>query len=308
MMIPVAFLVSVFSFALIHIAPGDPSLFYITPGMTEEQQEEIRDSLGLNDPVIVQYGKWLNKALHGDLGYSIHNKRTVGGQIMEKLPATLLIMGGSILLSLIVSIFLGLASGSRPGKWQDKVISGFTNIGISLPEFWFGIILVLIFAQKLKILPGSGMHTTGVDSVWDVLKHAILPIVTLSISKTAVYTRYIRSSVIKEMGEDYVMTALAKGTPKKKILRSHVLKNCLLPVITLVGMNMGSLVSGSYIIENIFGWPGLGRLGLSAITNRDYPLMMGAVMLSCLVLIAGNLIADICYCIADPRIRMEGKR
>lgn len=308
MIIPVAFLVSVFSFALIHFAPGDPALFYIVPGMTEEQEKEIRASMGLDDSVVVQYGKWIIKVAHGDLGYSIYNKRSVSRQITEKLPATLLIMAGSIIFSVIVSVGLGMIAGYKKGTKYDKSIMFLTNIGISLPEFWFGIILILIFSLKLKWLPGSGMHTTGVDSIFDVLKHAILPIVTLSIGKIAVYTRYIRANVIKEMKEDYVMTALAKGTSEEKILMRHVLKNCLLPIITLVGMNMGSLVSGSYIIESIFGWPGLGNLGLNAITNRDYPLIMGTVMLACMVLIVGNLLADVCYCFADPRIRMEGKR
>ena len=269
MIIPVAFLVSVFSFALIHFAPGDPASFYIVPGMTEEQEKEIRASMGLDDSVVVQYGKWIIKVAHGDLGYSIHNKRSVSRQITEKLPATLLIMAGSIIFSVIVSVGLGMIAGYKKGTKYDKSIMFLTNIGISLPEFWFGIILILIFSLKLKWLPGSGMHTTGVDSIFDVLKHAILPIVTLSIGKIAVYTRYIRANVIKEMKEDYVMTALAKGTSEEKILMRHVLKNCLLPIITLVGMNMGSLVSGSYIIESIFGWPGLGNLGLNAITNRD---------------------------------------
>lgn len=308
MMIPVLLCVSVFSFALIHFAPGDPALFYIAPGMTEEQEYEIRESMGLNDSVVVQYGKWIVKVVHGDLGYSLHNKRSVSGQIVEKLPATFLIMASSIVFSVVVSIGLGMIAGYKKGTKYDKIIMFLTNIGISLPEFWFGIILVLVFALKLKWLPGSGMHTTGVDSSFDVLKHAILPVITLSIGKIAVYTRYIRANIIKEMKEDYIMTALAKGTLETKVLTRHVLKNCVLPIITLVGMNMGSLVSGSYIIENIFGWPGLGNLGLNAIMNRDYPLIMGTVILSCVVLIGGNLLADVCYYFADPRIRMEEKR
>ena len=308
MMIPVLLCVSVFSFALIHFAPGDPALFYIAPGMTEEQEYEIRESMGLNDSIVVQYGKWIVKVVHGDLGYSLHNKRSVSGQIVEKLPATFLIMASSIVFSVVVSIGLGMIAGYKKGTKYDKIIMFLTNIGISLPEFWFGIILVLVFALKLKWLPGSGMHTTGVDSSFDVLKHAILPVITLSIGKIAVYTRYIRANIIKEMKEDYIMTALAKGTLETKVLTRHVLKNCVLPIITLVGMNMGSLVSGSYIIENIFGWPGLGNLGLNAIMNRDYPLIMGTVILSCVVLIGGNLLADVCYYFADPRIRMEGKR
>lgn len=304
--IPVIILTSILSFAIIYMAPGDPAEFYRTPNMTEEDMEIIRNNMGLNRPVPVQYIKWVKNILKGDWGYSIHNKKAVTSQIAEKLPATLGIMGASILFSLAAAIPLGLLAGSKKDTVIDKIISTLNYIGISIPEFWFAILLILLFSLKLKLLPGSGMHTTGEDSFLDIVKHAIMPVLTLSVGKISIYVRYIRANVITQMEEEYVTTAIAKGTSEKRILFGHVMKNCLLPVITVVGMNMGSLVAGSYIVETVFGWPGLGIFGITAIRTRDYPLIMGTTMLSCIVLIMGNFIADICYHFADPRIKTEG--
>lgn len=304
--IPVIILTSILSFAIIYMAPGDPAEFYRTPNMTEEDMEIIRNNMGLNRPVPVQYIKWVKNILKGDWGYSIHNKKAVTSQIAEKLPATLGIMGASILFSLVAAIPLGLLAGSKKDTVIDKIISTLNYVGISIPEFWFAILLILLFSLKLKLLPGSGMHTTGEDSFLDIVKHAIMPVLTLSVGKISIYVRYIRANVITQMEEEYVTTAIAKGTSEKRILFGHVMKNCLLPVITVVGMNMGSLVAGSYIVETVFGWPGLGIFGITAIRTRDYPLIMGTTMLSCIVLIMGNFIADICYHFADPRIKTEG--
>lgn len=304
--IPVIILTSILSFAIIYMAPGDPAEFYRTPNMTEEDMEIIRNNMGLNRPVPVQYIKWVKNILKGDWGYSIHNKKAVTSQIAEKLPATLGIMGASILFSLVAAIPLGLLAGSKKDTVIDKIISTLNYVGISIPEFWFAILLILLFSLKLKLLPGSGMHTTGEDSFLDIVKHAIMPMLTLSVGKISIYVRYIRANVITQMEEEYVTTAIAKGTSEKRILFGHVMKNCLLPVITVVGMNMGSLVAGSYIVETVFGWPGLGIFGITAIRTRDYPLIMGTTMLSCIVLIMGNFIADICYHFADPRIKTEG--
>lgn len=304
--IPVIILASMLSFAIIYMAPGDPAEFYRTPNMTDADVEIIRENMGLNQSVSVQYVKWVQNILKGNWGYSLHNKRAVMTQILERLPATLGIMGASILFSLIVAIPLGLLAGSKKNTLADKIISIFNYIGISIPEFWFAILLVILFSLKLKLLPSSGMHTTGEDSIMDVVKHAIMPVLTLSVGKISIYVRYIRANVITQMEEEYVVTALAKGTSERKVLFKHVMKNCLLPIITVVGMNFGSLVAGSYIVETVFGWPGLGTFGITAIRTRDYPLIMGTTMLSCIVLIIGNFIADICYHVADPRIKIEG--
>lgn len=303
--IPVLFIVSVISFLIVYLAPGDPVNMYIRPEMTPQQINRIRESLGLDAGMGEQYLHWLSNILHGNMGNSLVNHQPVAGQIFEKLPATLKLMGVSILLALIFAIPLGLVSGYRENSRFDKGVKLFTYIGISIPSFWFAMMLIVVFTLKLKLLPNSGMSTLGVDSVWDQIKHLILPAVVLSIYNMAVFTRYIRANVIREMKEEYIDTAKAKGVKIRAILTRHVLKNCLLPIITLVGMNVANLVTGSIVVESIFGWPGMGTLGMTAITSRDYPMVMGVTMLSCLVLLIGNFTADALYSIADPRIKRE---
>lgn len=304
--IPVLLLVSVFSFSLVFLAPGDPAAQYRTQDMTDAEYEELKTELGYNDPIIIQYGRWLGKVLQGDFGISTSNKAEVLPLILTKLPATIGLMGASIIFSLLVSIPLGMWAGYKRDSLADKVISFFSYLGISVPSFWFGIMLIALLSLKLSLLPSSGMRTTGVDTLWDLIKHGIMPVIVLSIGKISVYARYVRSETIKQLGEDYVLNAISKGASRVYILFHHVLKNCLLPIITLVGMNLGSLVGGAYIVESLFGWPGLGTTGMSAIYSRDYNMIMGTTMLSCIVLIIGNFLADLLYTVADPRIKTFG--
>lgn len=306
--VPVLIIVSIFSFCLVNIAPGDPALSYRTPEMTDEEYEKIRDNFGLNEPVYIQYLDWAKNMLRGDWGTSISTNQPVSRLILQKLPATVGLMAVSIVFSVVTAIILGLLAGFKQNTWVDKMINGVTYIGMSIPNFWFAILLVLVFSLQLNLFPSNGMHTKNVHSMLDVIWHMVLPVLAISISKVAVYTKYIRTSTITQLNEEYVMTAVAKGASERRILFRHVLKNCVLPIITIVGMNMGSLVTGSFVIESIFGWPGLGTLCFSSIVNRDYPLMMGTTMLSCLVLIVGNFLADILYSFADPRIKMGGKK
>lgn len=305
-MLPVLLLVSVFSFSLVFFAPGDPAAQYRTQDMTEEEYEALKTELGYNDPILIQYGRWLGQVLQGDFGVSTSHKAEVLPLILKKLPATIGLMSASILFSLLVAIPLGMWAGCKPGSIADKFISFLSYLGISVPSFWFGIMLIVLLSLKLKLLPSSGMRTTGVDTLWDLCKHAIMPVIVLSIGKISIYTRYVRSETIKQLSEDYVLSATAKGASRGYILLHHVLKNCLLPIITLVGMNMGSLVSGAYIVESLFGWPGLGTTGMSAIYSRDYNMIMGTTMLSCVVLVLGNFLADLLYTVADPRIKTYG--
>ena len=250
-----------------------------------------------------QYGRWLKKTLTGDFGVSLANFQPVMPQILEKLPATILLMGSALFLAILLSIPLGLVSGYKNGSLADKIISAVTCLGISVPPFWFGIILIVVFSIKLGMLPTNGMRTVGVNSVSDVLVHLVLPVITLCFSMLASFTQYIRSSTIQELGEDYVQTARSRGCSEKKVLFGHVLKNSLLPVITLAGMSLASLVSGSVVLESLFGWPGIGTLALSAIKSRDYPMIMAFTMITCAVLVIGNFIADILYLVVDPRIK-----
>lgn len=310
-MIFVWILVSIFSFSIVYFAPGDPLYIYMTPGatghkMTDEELDRMRESLGLNGNVVEQYMSWAGKAARGNLGISINNKRPVLDQILEKLPCTAGLMGASLVLSLVLAIPLGLIAGTHKKKLADNIISGLTYLGISVPAFWLGIMMIIVFSMTFKFLPGSGMRTIGVNSAWDVIQHGIMPALVLSLNNMAVFVRYIRSNTIVQLEEEYVLTAVSKGAGKKRIMYGHVLKNCMLPVITSVGSRLGTLVTGSFIIESVFAWPGLGTLGMSAINNRDYPMIMGITMFSCTMLLLGNFLADILYGFADPRIK-QGK-
>ncbi len=308
-MVLVWFLVSVFSFSIIYFAPGDPLYIYMTPGatghkMTDEELDRMRESLGLNGTASEQYIRWAERLLHGNLGISVQTKEPVLSEIMEKLPCTAGLMGTSLLLSLLVAIPLGLIAGTHKNSLIDNLISAVTYVGVSIPAFWLGIMLIIIFSMQLKLLPSSGMRTIGVTSAWDVIRHGILPAVVLSMNNMAVFVRYIRSNTIAQMEEDYVLTAVSKGLSGRSIMFGQVLKNCLLPIITSVGSRLGTLVTGSFIVESVFNWPGLGTLGMSSINNRDYPMVMGITMFSCTLLLLGNFLADILYGFADPRIKL----
>lgn len=301
-------LVSMFSFSVIYFAPGDPLYIYMTPGatghkMTDEELYRMRESLGLNGNVVEQYISWAKKVANGNLGISINNKQPVLDQILEKLPCTAGLMGASLILSLAAAIPLGLIAGTHKDKLADNVISGLTYLGISVPAFWLGIMLIIVFSMQLKLLPSSGMRTIGVNSAMDVIRHGILPAIVLGLNNMAVFVRYIRSNTIAQLEEEYVLTAISKGISDRGIMFGQVLKNCLLPVITSVGSRFGTLVTGSFIIESVFAWPGLGTLGMSAINNRDYPMIMGITMFSCTILLLGNFLADLLYGLADPRIK-----
>lgn len=301
--LPMLFFVSVVCFAMIKLAPGDPVLSFVTPNMHAEDIERIRHNLGLDKPAYVQYFLWLKESVTGNLGYSLINHRPVTEQIMERLPATAGLMGVSIALAVLLAIPLGLAAGANRNRWIDKLINLIAYVGISVPLFWLAILLIYLFAIKLHWLPSMGMRTIGTNSAIDVIKHGILPCVVLAFGFLAIYVRYIRSSTIGQLKEDYVQIQYAFGSNKTAILFRHVLKHVLLPVITLLGMSMGELVAGAIITETVFSWPGIGSLGMTAVKGMDYPVIMGITLFSSMMLILGNLAADILYGIADPRIK-----
>lgn len=299
----VMLLISFFSFGIIYIAPGDISSMYITPEMTAAEKEMIMEKLGMNQSMGEQYIAWLNKALHGDMGVSLANKASVAPQLIAKLPNTILLMAAAMVLSLVLAIPLGLWAGYKQGGVVDNIISLLAYVGMSIPSFFMGMLLIVVFTGKLHILPSGGIHTVGHESVFDTIKHMIMPSITLSLGHLAVYIRYIRANTIGQLSEEYVLTAEAKGTTAPRILKDHILKNTLLPIITLLGMNLASLVCGSFIIESVFGWPGVGMFAMTAIGQRDYPVIMAYIMLSGFILVIGNLLADILYAFADPRIK-----
>lgn len=301
--IPMLFVISVISFVLAKLTPGDPVKMYVTPNMHPEDVERIRQSLGLNLPIYDQYIRWLIQVLHGNLGYSLQNSQPVLGQIIQRLPATIGLMGTSLVLTLIIAIPLGLIAAKYANTWLDKALNLLSYISISIPVFWFGIMLIDFFSVQLNWLPSLGMRTIGVNSFSDLLQHAVLPVLTLTFQGCGSYYRYVRSNTISELKESYVEFSYAKGVPNWRILWMHVLKNVLLPVITLLGMSLPMLISGAYITESVFSWPGLGLLSVDAIFSLDYPVIMAMTLFSGLMLILGNLFADITYQIIDPRIR-----
>lgn len=302
-MIPMLFFITIISFILMHLAPGDPLQAYISPDMNVEDIERIRESLGLNDPIIVQYFKWLFNTIQGNLGYSMVNSKPVLDLILERLGPTILLSGSALAISIIISIPVGLISGYKKNSIIDNVLNVVSYIGISIPSFWFAMMLIYVFSIKLNIFPSVGMRTIGVDTTLDLINHLILPVTVLSFYNLSVYIRYIRSSTIEQLKQDYVTTQYAYGASTKDILFKHVLKNTLLPVITIFGMSLPSIFTGAFITETIFGWPGMGQLGVNAIFGYDYPVVMGITLFSSAMLIIGNLIADILYAMVDPRIK-----
>lgn len=305
----VLFIVSIGSFALMRFTPGDPVAALIgqqTRLMSPEDLAEIRANLGLDDPIYVQYSRWLRNAVQGDLGYSLGLKQPVTTLIMARLGPTFTLIGMSLVLSVTLGVLLGALSAVRRYTKFDYGVTVFSFIGNSMPQVWIGLMLVFIFSIKLGWLPAGGMTTLGADdagSLWDRLRHLALPVTTLTLTNLVVWTRYQRSSLIEVLAQDYVRVARAKGLPERTVIIRHAWRNSLAAVVTLLGNSVVFLVEGAYIVETIFSWPGLGRLGVDAILKRDYPLVMGVVILSSLFIITGNLAADLAYGALNPRLR-----
>lgn len=299
----VMLLISFFSFAIIDLAPGDISSMYLTPDMTEAERQLITQKLGLDKSMPEQYWGWLTEALQGNFGVSLSYNTPVAPMLLRRLPSTILLMGVSLLVSLALAIPLGLIAGYKKNTWADNLISSFAYFGMSIPSFYFGMLMIILFTATLHWLPSSGMHSVGVDTPLDTLQHMIMPVLTMALGTMASKIRYVRANTIGQLSEEYVLASKAKGCTPAQILRKHVLKNTLLPIITILGMNMASLVCGSFIIESVFGWPGVGSFAMEAIGKRDYPVIMAYIMLSGFILVAGNFVADILYSFADPRIK-----
>lgn len=299
----VMLLISFFSFAIIDLAPGDISSMYLTPDMTEAERQLITEKLGLDKSMPEQYWGWLTEALQGNFGVSLSYNTPVAPMLLRRLPSTILLMGVSLLVSLALAIPLGLIAGYKKNTWADNLISSFAYFGMSIPSFYFDMLMIILFTATLHWLPSSGMHSVGVNTPLDTLQHMIMPVLTMALGTMASKIRYVRANTIGQLSEEYVLASKAKGCTPAQILRKHVLKNTLLPIITILGMNMASLVCGSFIIESVFGWPGVGSFAMEAIGKRDYPVIMAYIMLSGFILVVGNFVADILYSFADPRIK-----
>ncbi|WP_163102103.1 ABC transporter permease [Peribacillus alkalitolerans] len=302
--IPLLVLISVICFTLIQLAPYDAVDAMTTPNMTEETIQLIKEKYGLDKPAYEQYFYWMAGLLKGELGYSIVTHESISNDLISRIPNTVMLVLPAYLLALLLAIVLGLVAGTKKGKWADKLIDGFCSIGISIPSFWLAMILIFFFGYKLNLLPILGMHTIGMeDSFNDLLLHLILPVTVLTLAFLPELTRYVRSSTIGQLTEDYVMVQTAYGESRFAILLKHVLRNVLLPIVTIVGMSLPILVTGAFVTETVFGWPGIGPYFVKAIQGFDYPVVMAVMLLSSSLVIIGNLLSDILYVIIDPRIK-----
>lgn len=305
--IPVFIGITIISFALIHAVPGGPTArLELDADIRPEDIARIRANMGLDKPVWQQYLIWVGNLVRGDLGISYIDQRPVAKQIRERLPKTILLTGTALLLSIGLALPIGVIAAVKQYSWLDNIITVFSTAGISLPSFWLGLMCILIFAVRLKWLPSGGVVTIGQPfSMPDLLKHLVMPAFVLATISMAGWSRYIRGSMLEVIRQDYVRTARAKGLRERLVIVRHALRNALIPVATLMGLSIPNLVGGALITETIFSWPGIGRLAWHATTKRDYPIIMGVVVMATVVVILGNLAADIAYGLLDPRIQME---
>jgi peptide/nickel transport system permease protein len=306
-MIPLLLGITVVLFAVIQAAPGGPEGALLESGrfIDPEVIEAYRERLGVDQPVHVQYVRWLGGALQGDLGISFSTTRPVSEMIVERLPATLELMGSAFLLAAILAFAIGTLSAVKQYSWFDHLGTGVSFVGIAMPVFWFALILQLVFGVWLRWLPLAGTETVGATSFSDHLLHLVMPALVLSFRYVAGWSRYLRSSLLQALRADYVRTARAKGLSELAVVGIHAARNALIPVVSVMALNLAGLFSGAVITETIFAWPGIGRMFVQAMFARDYPLLMGILLLGSVMVVVFNLLADVLYGILDPRIRYE---
>ena len=306
-MIPLIFGITVVLFAVIQAAPGGPEAAllesdrFIDPAVIDA----YRARLGVDQPVPVQYLKWVGGALVGDLGMSFSTTRPVTEMIIERLPATLELMGASFLLATILAFGLGILSAMKQYTWFDHLGTGLSFVGIAMPVFWFALLLQLVFGVWLGWLPVAGTETVGATGLGDHLAHLVLPSLVLSFRYVAGWSRYLRSSLLGVLTADYIRTARAKGLSERRVVGVHALRNAMVPVVSVMALNLAGLFSGAVITETVFAWPGIGRMFVQAMFARDYPLLMGILLLGSVMVVIFNVVADVLYAALDPRIRYE---
>lgn len=293
--------VSIVVFALIHLVPGDPVRTALGTRFDQELYDALIARAGLDQPLVVQYWNWLTSALTGDLGVSFRTGQPVTSALLARLPATMLLAVAALFVGLLIALPAGIISAVRQGKPIDYVASSFSQIGVSVPDFWFGLLLILIFARTLGWLPPSGYVSPLEDPV-EAIRRLILPAVTAGVVTGAILTRFVRSSVLEAMSAEHVRLARAKGMPNRYILRHHVLRNAWIPIVTITGLQLATLLGGIVVVEVVFAWNGLGRFALDSVVRRDYPSLQGAVLLIAVIFLVINLIVDLLYARLDPRI------
>src|SRR5262245_26670871 len=302
--------ITLVTFLLIHATPGSPvDDLKLTPEIKTEDLDRIKRTLGIDRPLHEQYLDWIGQLVQGDLGISLKTYQPVRDQLFQRLPNTLLLTVGALLLALLFAIPIGVVAAIKRNSWFDHITTIGSTLGQSVPPFWLGLMLIIIFAVQFKAwglpsLPSGGVQTlpNGGD-LPDRIRHLILPVTALAIAQLATWARYIRSQMLEVIQQDYVRTARAKGMQERIVIMRHAFRNAILPLITLIGLTIPNLFGGAVIIEAIFGWPGIGSFAINAAGNRDYTVVMGTVLFISLVTVLSNLLADICYVIADPRIR-----
>ncbi|WP_449255032.1 ABC transporter permease [Bosea sp. (in: a-proteobacteria)] len=301
------FIVSMIGFAILHLAPGGPLSQFAAGGeMAQQDLDRIAEQLGLNRPLPIQYAEWLWRMLAGDWGRSYRDGQPVLHVIGSHIGATLELMLTSTLLAMLLGAWIGILGAIRRYSLFDSLATIGAMIALSIPTFWFGLVVIYVFSVGLGWLPAGNRYTIGDGSLLNQLHHLIGPVMVLALVSTAVWSRYMRSSMLEVVNQDYVRTARAKGLPERAILIRHALRNALLPMITITGLHVPTLLSGALVTETIFTWPGMGRLFLDSISYRDYPVVMGILMFTAVLVLLGSLVADLLYGVADPRISRSG--
>lgn len=298
-------LVSIIGFAVLNLAPGGPlSQYALTPGMTQETMDRIAHQMGLDRPLPIQYLDWIWRLLQGDWGKSYRDQLPVLHIISSHLFATLLLMGTSMVISIAVGTWIGVRGATKRYSIFDYTATVAAMVALSIPTFWFGLVAIYVFALRLKWLPAGNMYTVGDGSFMDYATHLILPSLVLALVDIAVWSRYMRTATLDVINQDFVRTARAKGLTERAVLMKHVLRNALIPMITLAGLQLPTILGGALVTETVFTWPGMGRLFLDSLGYHDYPVVMGLLMFSAILVLIGSLIADILVAVVDPRVRL----
>jgi peptide/nickel transport system permease protein len=301
------FIVALITFVLIHAAPGGPGILMSDQKLTAQQMHQIEAALGLTRPLYIQFWDWLVQLMHGNLGIAYTSDLPVTQMIAVRLPATLLLGGSALLLSLVVAIPVGVVTAIKPRSLVDSVTSALSFIGVSVPVFWLGLMLIIVFGIQWRILPAAGMFTEGapVRTAGDVLRHLILPAFVLATAFMAGFSRYVRTSMIDVLAQPYIRTARSKGLSARVVLYRHALRNSMIPLVTMVGLALPLLIGGAAITEQVFAWPGMGQLAVQAAYAHDYPLIMGITIVVAAAVILINLVTDLSYVLIDPRIDLK---
>lgn len=297
--------VSIIGFALMHLAPGGPlALYTINPTVTAQDIERIKHQFGLDQPMYVQYVKWALGMITGNWGYSFFGGRPVVTIVLERIPATLELMGASLSFALVVGVAIGVLAAVRRNSMFDYATATAAMVALSLPTFWFGLLGIYVFALELGWLPAGGIESTGGGDFVDRLRHLALPMMVLGFVLVAQWSRYTRSAMLDILDQDYMRTARAKGLSPSRVLLTHGLRSALVPLVTLAGLQLPLLVGGALVTETVFSWPGMGLLFVNALGTRDYPVLMAILMMGALIVVLGNLAADLLVAVIDPRIQM----